>query len=109
MKLVLTAFLLAFSSISFAECVHPVAPVLPDGEVADLATMVEGQKAVKTYVAEAEAYLECLTAEGEAAGEEVSEEERASRMNEHNAAVDEMEAVANTFNEELREYKAKAQ
>ena len=30
-------------------------------------------------------------------------------MNEHNAAVDEMEAVANTFNEELREYKAKAQ
>ncbi len=59
MKLVLMTFLLAFSSLSLAECVRPPSPVLPDGEVAELATMVEGQKAVKAFVADGEAYL-CL-------------------------------------------------
>jgi hypothetical protein len=109
MKHVLTALLLAFSSISFAECERPGAPSLPDGAVSDLATMVEGQKAVKSYVAGTEAYLECLAAEGEAAGEEATPEEQAARVDAHNAAVDEMEAVAGQFNEEIAEYKAKAQ
>ena len=109
MKFILTTLLLAFSCISFAACERPEAPVLPDGEVSDLATMVEGQKTVKGYVAGTEAYLECLTAEGEAAGDAVSEEEQAGRVDAYNAAVDDMEAVAARFNEEIREYKANAQ
>ena len=32
-----------------------------------------------------------------------------ARVEVHNAAVDEMEAVASKFNEEIREYKAKSQ
>ena len=111
MKLILIAFLLAFSSISFAECGRPEKPVLPDGAVSDLAAMVEGQKTAKAYVAGTEAYLECLAAEGEAAGgeEESNAEEQAARVDAHNAAVEEMEVVAAEFNEEIREYKAKAQ
>ena len=108
MKLVITALLLAFSSLALAECDRPAAPELPDGEVSDLAAMVEGQKAVKTYVTGTEAYLECMSAENESA-EEMTPEEQAERVNAHNAAVDEMEAVAAQFNEEIREYKAKAQ
>ena len=109
MKFILTALLLAWSCTSLAECKRPDAPVIPDGDVSDLATMVEGQGAVKIYVAATEAYLDCLTAENEAAGEEVSDEEQASQDETYNSAVDEMEAVAAEFNEEIQEYKAKAQ
>ncbi len=109
MKFAVTVLLLAFSSIVAAECDRPDAPELPDGAVSDLATMVEGQKAVKAYVSETEAYLACLSAEDEAVAGEISEEEMAARVAMHNAAVDDMEAVAARFNEEIREYKAKAQ
>jgi hypothetical protein len=108
MKLILSLILLTASSLVAAECTRPEAPELPDGETSDLAAMVEGQKAVKTYVTETEAYLDCLTAEGEAAVEEAPEVSMA-RIADHNKAVDDMEAVANDFNEEIREYKAKAQ
>jgi hypothetical protein len=98
---------LAYPSISFADCTPTEAPELPSGETSDMAAMVEGQKTVKVYMAATEEYLGCLTAE--AAGEEVSEEQGAKDVETHNAAVDEMEAVAAKFNEEIRAYKAKSQ
>ena len=45
MKLLLSAALLLVSSLAFAECTQPPAPELPDGSTAELADMVEGQKA----------------------------------------------------------------
>ncbi len=102
----LFAFLaLLLTTQAYAECVRPEAPVIPDGSTADLATMVEGQKAVKAYVADSEAYLDCLNKEGEASMETESDEEKMARIEEHNSSVDSMEAVANEFNEEIREYK----
>ena len=109
MKIFLSALLLAGSSVAFAECSRPPAPQLPDGSVADLQTMVDGQGAVKAYVAETEAYLDCLGAEGEAMSAEETPEQKLARVDQHNAAVDEMEVVASAFNEEIREYKEKAQ
>ncbi len=108
MKFFLSLILLMSWSLVAAECMRPEAPELPDGETSDLAAMVEGQKSVKTYVASTEAYLDCLTAEGDAAVEEPSEASMA-RIDEHNKAVDDMDAIANEFNEEIREYKGKAQ
>jgi len=108
MKLLLAAVLLLTSSMVFADCTRPAAPELPDGGTSDLQAMVEGQKAVKAYVSGTEAYLDCLTAEGAEAGAEADPEEVAARVEMHNAAVDEMEVVASEFNEEIREYKAKA-
>ena len=107
MKFVLIAVLSMGSSLTFAECSRPEAPDLPDGEVAEMAAMVEGQKAVKVYVAASEVFLDCLTAEGEAAAEEEPAEAKTARIEAHNAVVDDMEAVAGEFNEEIREYKAK--
>ena len=108
MKFVLTTALLLTSSLSIAECSRPTAPELPDGATADMQTMVDGQQAVKVYVAGTEAYLDCLTAaEGEAGGEANPDVEM-ERVEMHNAAVDEMDAVADKFNEEIREFKAKA-
>ena len=109
MKLIASAILLLATNLAFAECTRPTPPQLPDGATSDLETMVAGQKAVKAYVAETEAYLDCLTAEGEAAVDEETPEEQLARVEEHNQAVDEMEAVATDFNEEIREYKAKGQ
>ena len=109
MKLIFSLVFLFTAGIAIAECERPTAPTLPDGARSDLETMVEGQKAVKAYVSETEAYLECLTAEGEAAVEEETTEQQLARIEEHNKAVDDMEAVAEAFNEEIREYKEKQQ
>ena len=109
---VLLSSLLLTSSLAAAECVQPNAPELPDGSTSDLATMVEGQKAVKAYVEATEGedgYLACLTAEGEAAGEEEDPEAQMARVEKYNAAVGAMEEVANAFNEEIREFKAKSE
>ena len=108
MKFFLSLILLMSSSLVAAECTRPEAPELPDGETSDLAAMVEGQKSVKSYVASTEAYLDCLTAEGDAAVDEAREVSMA-RIDEHNKAVDDMDAIATEFNEEIREYKDKAQ
>jgi hypothetical protein len=112
MKLLLSCALLLTTSLAMAECVEPPAPELPDGETSDLATMVEGQKAVKAYVLATEGedgYLACLTAEGEAAGEEEAPEAKMARIEKYNAAVGRMEEVANAFNAEIAEFKAKSQ
>jgi hypothetical protein len=108
MKYILTAVFLLSSSFSYAECDRPEAPVVPDGAVADLATMVEGQKAVKAYVHAVEKeYLPCLTAATEAAGEE-DDDAAAARAATYNAAVDKVTAIGEEFNAEIREYKANA-
>jgi hypothetical protein len=108
MKFVLTTALLLISSLAIAECERPTAPELPDGATADMPTMVEGQKAVKVYVAGTEAYLDCLVAQAAEAGGEADPDAELARIDKHNAAVDEMDAVAAKFNEEIREYKASA-
>jgi hypothetical protein len=109
MKLIASMLLLILAQTATAACNRPTAPVLPDGDTAELEAMVAGQKAVKAYVTETEAYLECLNAEGEAVAETETPEQQLARIDEHNSAVDEMEAVAGQFNEEIREYKAKGQ
>lgn len=108
MRFFLSVLVLAYSSISFAECTRTTPPELPNGASSDLETMVEGQKAVKAYVADTEAYLACLSTDAEEAGAEMSEEMRSQGVDIYNAAVDEMEAVAASFNEEIAAYKAKA-
>ena len=109
MKLIASLLLIVFSQFALAECNRPPAPTLPDGETSDMETMVAGQKAVKAYVAETEAYLDCLNKEGEAAADTETPEQQLARIGRHNEAVDEMEAVASQFNEEIREYKAQSQ
>ena len=108
MKSVLTLVLFLASCSALAECNKPEVPLLPDGNTADLQAMIDGQKAVKTYVAGTEAYLECLNVEEQETDAEADSELVLQRIDEHNAAVDEMEKVAADFNEEIREYKAKS-
>ncbi len=108
MKLFLCVGFLMTSAFATAECSRLMAPELPDGDSADMQAMIDGQKAVKAYVAGMEAYLDCLTLEGEKVGADANPDVEMARIEEHNAAVDEMEKVAADFNEEIHEYKARA-
>ena len=91
----------------FAECPYPDAAKMPSGATATNDEMVAGQKTVKAYMAEMDAYLKCLDDEEAALSEEqLTPEQRALRVEKYNAAVDVMEATAAAFNEQVREYKA---
>ena len=78
--------------------------------------MIEGQRGVKNYVANMEAYLACIQEEEKTAREAMPdlqpevEQEREDMLNKkYNAAVDEMERVAAQFNSEVQAYKAKSE
>lgn len=81
---------MAFSSATFA-CDKPEAPAIPNGEGASGAEMLDAKKAVEAYLDAAEAYVECA---------------RGSTLKDRMVA--DMEDVADKFNRELREYKAKS-
>ncbi|MCY4427644.1 MAG: hypothetical protein OXC05_11540 [Halieaceae bacterium] len=109
MKSLFATLLLLTSSLVVAECTQPALPEIPDGLEADLATMVEGQQAVKAFMAESDTYLDCLYTAAEAAAETDTEEQVEARNQQHDSWVDEMELVAEEFNQELRSYKEKNQ
>ena len=99
-----------------AECNYPVRVDIPNGSAADRDAMVAGQQAVKAYISEMEAYLECILNEEKniRAGmdnlDPETEQQREDVLNKkYNAAVEEMDRVAASFNEELRVYREKSQ
>jgi len=99
-----------------AECLYPKAPDnSPNGATATEEEMIEGMKAIKAYNGEVTAYLSCLEMEMnariEAAGSDASKSQiasiRAIHSKRHNAAVEELEAHAARFNEQVQAYKAR--
>jgi len=99
-----------------AACSYPKAPAsLPDGNTAKMEDMVAAQKAVKQYDADINAYISCIKLEhdsqiaatGDAMTPEQKQDAERMQVQRHNAAIDELEAVASRFNEQVRVYKAK--
>ena len=107
---------LLFAGAAGAECVYPKAPAqVPDGATATKDQMVEGMKGVKEYNAAVSEYLTCLenemNARVEAAGPDAPadqfEQIKAIHNKRHNAAVEELEAHAARFNEQVKVYKSR--
>lgn len=105
------------AGLANAECVYPKAPSsIPDGTTATEQEMVEGMKAVKGYNNEVTGYLNCLDMEMQAridaAGADAPPDQiaqiKAIGAKRHNAAVEELEANAARFNEQVKAYKARA-
>lgn len=96
---------LTLSSVH-AECAIPEVVAVPNGETADEDEMIAGQKQVKQYMANMQAYLDCIDAESAAIGEEQTDEQRAAHVQMYNAGVDAMESLAAQFNAQVRAYKA---
>jgi len=105
---------IVLSQGAFAECEYPARVEVPDGQTADKEAMLEGQRDVKKYVDDMEAYLDCIVAEEQAARagmddlEADVEQQREDMLNKkYNAAVEEMEKVAAAFNAEVQAYRGR--
>jgi hypothetical protein len=97
-------------------CDYPQRASVPDGTTASKEDMIAGQKGVKSYVANMEEYLACIEAEEAQAVlglgdiDEDTKRQRADLFNKkYNAAVEEMNLVAEEFNVQVRAYKDRAQ
>lgn len=107
------ALALAAAGSVHAACTYPKSPeTLPDGTVASKDEMLAGKKLVQQYNTEMTAYLECLkleydtqlTSDAATLTPEQKAELEKRHTQKHNAAVDELEAVAARFNEQIRAY-----
>jgi len=110
-KAVVTLAIL-FAAQSTLACDYPQRIDVPDGASASKEDMITGQKSVKSYMALMEAYLTCIEADEAQAvlglGEidEDAKRQRADMFNKkYNAAVEEMNLVAEEFNLQVRAYK----
>lgn len=88
-----------------AECDFPAAVEIPSGATATNEDMSAGQTLVKQYMAEMEAYLDCLDNEEATIPEKQTPEAKKLHRQRHNSTVDQMETVAAQFNEQIRAYK----
>ena len=86
---------------------------IPDGSKASYEEMVAGQKQVQQFNNDINAYNACLDLELESLEKSGQYDEnrlaelRAMQAKKNNAAVDEVQAVADRFNEQLRIFKAR--
>lgn len=110
-KLIGTVSLLFAAHAGFA-CDYPERIKLPDGATASKEQMLDGQRGVKSFVADIEIYLDCIVEEEKAARAAIQdlqpedEQQREDKLNKkYNAAVEEMERLAAQFNAEVRIYR----
>lgn len=105
------------SGAAYADCPYPPAPdKLPDGATATLQDMLAGQKAVADYNKAVNEYVACIDQEVDAAiakgGDKIKPEQKADMQRvetqKHNAAIDQLQKVADRFNEQVKVFKAKS-
>jgi hypothetical protein len=109
--IVIAALGIALASFSIAAHADWKAPAaMPDGKTASEAEMIEAMKSFKAYNDEVTAFGSCLEEEtrNKAAGTAQLMQLKTLQMKKHNAAVDELQAKAKLFNEQVRIYKARA-
>jgi hypothetical protein len=105
--------MLLFLGAPFAlACDYPARTDVPDGNSATKDEMIQGQRNVKSYMAAMEEYLTCIeSAEQEtvAGNDDLDEEQKQQRIamfnKKYNAAVEEMNLIAEQFNSQVRAYK----
>ena len=107
---------LGAAAIAQADCTYPRAPDrMPDGSTASLDDMKSAKGQVEKYNKDMEAYLSCIKLERDDSmakqGSALSEDQK-KQMNQmyaqkNDAAVDELQAVAARFNDQVKAYKAK--
>ena len=113
MKTALTVAMLFIAQGAFA-CDYPQRVDMPNGATASKDEMIAGQKGVKKYMSSMESYLACIEAEEAQAVielgdiDEETSRQRAEMFNKkYNAAVEEMNLVAEEFNIQVRAYTAR--
>jgi len=99
-----------------ADCPYPAAPAkLPDGATATLQEMVDGQKVVQEYSKAINEYNACIDKALDDAiakgGDQLKPAQKADMQRveaqKHNAAVDQLQSIADRFNEQVKIFKAR--
>jgi hypothetical protein len=108
---------LAVASSSFADCTHPPPfEKMPDGARASPEQMKDANARVKQYVTDLGSYIKCVDAEAAPAQDsaqlnDTQRQEQAdresARIEKHNAAVAEQQAIRDTWHDVLEAYKSK--
>ena len=107
---------LAVSLPAIAECDDPkLAGTIPDGATASKSEMLETAAAIKQYDDDVNSYASCLALETNyriaAIGSQITQEQvrqlRSIENKKRNAAVDELHARADQFNEQVGVYNAR--
>jgi hypothetical protein len=108
--------LAALAGPVYADCSYPPPPTkIPGGNTATMNEMLEAKKAVTQYNNDINAYVACIKLEHETtvnnAGDKLTKEQKAEmervEIQKNNAAVDQLQNIANRFNEQVKIYKAK--
>ncbi len=114
-NILLSALIFLSTSAAFA-CDYPHRADVPDGTTATKEQMIEGQRGIKAYMSAMDEYLSCIeVAEQEtiAGADDINEATKQQRIEmfnkKYNAAVDEMNLVAEEFNMQVRAYKERDQ
>jgi opacity protein-like surface antigen len=101
---------------AYADCSYPQAPTnLPDGNTATLKEMLAAMQQVSAYNKEMTAYLSCIKLERDSrvasAGATLTKQQKqeleAIEIQKNNAAVDQLHAVADQFNAQVKIFKAR--
>ena len=103
----LAAFVCMFACSAHADCAFPKAPTsIPDGKTATEEQMLAAMNAFKAYHDEVTAFAKCLEQESKnkVGGSMQLKTMQAKKLN---AAMDELQANAKLFNEEVRIFKAR--
>ncbi|HLJ39067.1 MAG TPA: hypothetical protein VKT54_11730 [Steroidobacteraceae bacterium] len=115
--LVLGAAAALAAGAAYADCPYPAAPdKVPDGASATMQEMLAGQKAVGEYNKAIGVYNACIDKELADSiakgGDKLKPEQKADMQRianqKHNAAIDQLQSVADRFNEQVKIYKAKS-
>ena len=105
------------AAVAHADCPYPATPEkLPDGATATLQDMLAGQKTVADYNKAVNDYVACIDKEVDAAiakqGDKLKPEQKADMQRvetqKHNAAIDQLQGVADRFNEQVKVYRARS-
>ena len=109
-KIFLIFSLLAFSSMTFAECNYPKKKFdIPSGKNATEAEMVETMGKIKQFQSDLTDYRTCLDDELAKVSTELESYEEIQRMNaqKYNASVEDEQKMAEEWGESVRAFKSK--
>jgi hypothetical protein len=118
MLLATAAVALLAAGTAHADCLYPAAPdKIPDGATATLNDMLAGQKTVNAYNKAVNDYVACIDKElddniakqGDKLKPEQKTEMQRVEAQKHNAAIDQLQSIADRFNEQVKVFKAKTE
>ncbi len=117
MLLAMAAVAMLAAGAAYADCPYPAAPdKIPDGATATLDEMLAGQKAVNAYNKAVNDYVACIdkqlddeiAQQGDKLKPQQKSEMQKVEAQKHNAAIDQLQSIADRFNEQIKVYKARS-